>query len=117
MNNEESTMATAPPEEQTPARRARTTPGEPAEVLRGMADQLLEIRVMLDKASRAQQHRELSVARPIGAIVQAVVVGLLAWALSDWVFAVDAGQVLIKLGFAIALQLVALTAFTLMPRD
>lgn len=76
------------------------------EHLRGLRDQL-------DTVMRVRRHREFSVARLVGAILQVVVAGFVFVALADWVFARDVGPILVKLGFAVVLQLAALTAFVL----
>jgi hypothetical protein len=71
-----------------------------------------QMRGGLDATAREQRHREFSLARLVGAIAQVLVVGLVLWALCDWVFN-ELGQVLVKIGFAGVLQLGALTAFLL----
>jgi len=76
-----------------------------------LEERLTQIRDLLDTAEREQRHKEFSAARLTGALAQALVVALLAWALSDWVFALPPETVLVKLGFAAVLQLAALTAF------
>ena len=49
--------------------------------------------------------------------MQALVVGLLAWSLSDWVFQVPAEGLFIKLAFAAVLQLIAMTALLMSKED
>jgi hypothetical protein len=71
-----------------------------------------EMRGGLDATVREERHREFSAARLIGSIVQALAVGLVLWALSDWVFG-ELSQVTIKLGFAGVFQMGALTALLL----
>jgi len=72
-----------------------------------------EVRAAMDTTVREHRHREFSAVRLVGSITQALVVGLLLWALSDWVFEEPPGAVLTKLAFATVLQLAALTAFLL----
>ena len=82
-------------------------------VLRQIEQSLDEIRGRVDTATRAHRHREFSVARLIGALLQALVVGFVIAALADWAYqAPPAGQ-LVKLAFAGVLELGALTAFVL----
>ncbi|MBN2447949.1 MAG: hypothetical protein JXO22_14550 [Phycisphaerae bacterium] len=99
-------------------------PATPAELIAGADEalnrierRLCEIRVLLDQEHRQEQHRELPVTRLLGAVLQAFVVGLLAWACSDWVFQTASDRILVKLAFAAVLQLTALSAYVLMPRD
>lgn len=109
--------------------------GSPADALRGLADPdrtrgadrdealrhiegaLDDIRTALDAHLRERQHRDFSLARFAGAISQAVVIGILAWAASDCFFGIAGETILIKLGFAGVLQLVAMTAFVLAGRE
>ncbi len=99
-------QAASPP--QAPARR----PGR--EELLGTLERLErtldEMRGGLDATAREDRHREFSLPRLIGAILQVLVTALVLWALSDWLFG-ELNQVLIKIGFAGVLQLAALTAF------
>ena len=71
---------------------------------------LEEIRGALDASARDRGYKEFSPTRLIGALLQALVVGLLAWALSDWIFQLPSEALFIKLAFAMVLQLTALTA-------
>jgi hypothetical protein len=74
---------------------------------------LQDIRAALDADIREQRHREFSPVRLVGALCQSLVVGLLLWALSDWIFGEPVGYLQIKLAFAAVLQLIALTGFLL----
>jgi hypothetical protein len=85
--------------------------------LRRIEHVLDEMRNLLDTTQREQQHRVFSPARLAGAILQALVVGLVAWALSDWILAAPAGPLQIKLAFAAVLQLIVLTAFASARQD
>jgi len=80
-------------------------------VLERMERVLSETRGRLEAAERSQRHREFSLARFAGALLQAVVVGLIIGALSDWAYEAPPAQQLVKLAFAGVLQLAALTAF------
>ncbi len=73
-----------------------------------------EIRGRLDVLDRERRYGTFSVARLAAAVLQAIVVGFFLAALADWLFysdPVQAGAVLVKLGFAAVLQLAALTGF------
>jgi hypothetical protein len=72
-----------------------------------------EIRRTLQNTAREQRHREFSPARLIASVLQALVIGMVLWALSDWVFEEPRESLLVKLAFAAVLQLGALTGFTL----
>ena len=72
-----------------------------------------ELRRLQAASVREHRHREFSPARLFGSILQALVFGLMLWALSDWVFAAAREPLFVKLGFALVLQLGALTAFIL----
>jgi hypothetical protein len=72
---------------------------------------LAQIRGTLNAATRDEAHRELSIGRTIGAVIQVVVAGLVALALLDWLLDAPAGGLYIKLAFAGVLQISALTAF------
>ena len=111
-------------QQQDEAKHPPPDPATPAEIV-ASADESLdrierrlsEIRVLLDQEQRQHQHRDFPLARLLGAVLQALVVGLLAWACSDWVFQSDSDRILVKLGFAAVLQLAALSAYVLMPRE
>ena len=64
----------------------------------------------LDAAARDSEHRDFSIGRLIGWILQVIVVGLVALALLDWLLQASVDSLLIKLAFAAVLQLSALTA-------
>jgi hypothetical protein len=72
-----------------------------------------EIRRTLQNTAREQRHREFSPARLIASVLQALVIGMVLWALSDWVFEEPRESLLVKLSFAAVLQLGALAGFTL----
>jgi hypothetical protein len=93
--------------------RGAEPPGSPARL-----EHLLgEIRALLEQQQRVHRYREFSPARLLGALTQAFVIPMTLWALADWALAADHQAVLVKLGFAAVLQLMALSAFVLMPRD
>lgn len=75
------------------------------------------IRGAVAPLSRERQHKEYSPARLAGAVLQSVVVGLGAWALSDWLFRMPVEGMYVKLAFASVVQLMALTAFVASQRD
>jgi len=81
--------------------------------LRRIVQLLDEIRGRLDIDARARRHRQFSLARLLGALLQALVVGLVIAALADWVYGAALGAQLVKLVFAGVLQLGALTAFVI----
>jgi len=78
-----------------------------------------EIHGKVDADARDRVHRPFSLAWLIGTLIQVLAVGLMVLALLDWVFQPPKAdiQVLIKLGFAIALQLITLTAFVIARED
>ncbi len=78
---------------------------------------MTEIHSVLDERARSQRHREFSIARLVGGLAQALVIGLLAWAVSDWGLQAPMEALLVKLGFAAVLQLVTLTAFAAALRE
>ena len=86
-------------------------PPDPAVTLQHMDKLLAQIRGTLNAATRDEAHRELSIGRTIGAVIQVVVAGLVALALLDWLLDAPAGGLYIKLAFAGVLQISALTAF------
>jgi hypothetical protein len=69
------------------------------------------LRAAVDRFAREERHHDFSALRLFGAVAQALVLGLLCWALSDWIFGVDKSVLMTKLGFATVLQLIAMTAF------
>lgn len=77
---------------------------------RRMEQLLAEIRAHLDARARESRIREFSLPRLAAALLQALVVGLIVWAASDWVFAVDPASLWIKLGFAAVLELGVIAA-------
>lgn len=79
--------------------------------LQRMEARLAEIRTSLEQVTRERRHKEFSPARLVGAILQVLVIGLVGFALLDWVFAADASAILVKLGFGLVFQMAALTAF------
>ena len=73
----------------------------------------------LDADARDRTHRPFSLAWLIGSLLQVLVVGLIVLAALDCIFQTPRFevQVLVKLGFAMALQLITLTAFILGRED
>lgn len=69
-----------------------------------------EIRAVLDAGAREERYKEFSLPRLIAPLAQLGALALLLFALLDWVFGREVGWLLAKLGFACAVQLVALTA-------
>lgn len=86
-------------------------PPEVAPAFERMERLLRQIRGALDTAAREAKYRDFSPLRLAGAVLEVFVAGLVVMALLDWIFAAPAGSLLIKLAFAIVLQLSALTAF------
>jgi hypothetical protein len=72
-----------------------------------------EIRGRLETTARAQQHREFSLPRLLGALCQMLVVGLVGVALADWTYQGPSARLLVELALAGVLQLGALTAYVL----
>lgn len=81
--------------------------------LRRIEALLQELRAHAESVARPRRHREFSLARLFGAILQALVVGLIIAAAADWAFQAPLGSQLVKLVFGGVLQLGALTAFTI----
>lgn len=112
----ESRAAAAPhvgPEDAPPHNDART---DPRALLRHIDAALNDIRANLDALARDRERRDLTAGRLTGAVAQSLVIALLAWAASDWIFGVAFETLATKLGFALVLQLLALTGF-LLSRD
>ncbi len=75
-------------------------------------EQLLgRIHGTLDAGARERQHRELSYARLLGAILEVIVAALVALALLDYLLHGAVNSLFVKLAFALVLQVAALTAF------
>jgi hypothetical protein len=81
------------------------------DVLERMEGQLRHLHGQFDNTERERQHQHFSAARLIGAILQALVLGLVIAGSADWVYGSPVGPLLVKLGFAAVFQLGALTAF------
>jgi hypothetical protein len=79
--------------------------------LRRIERMLDEIHGAFETSARAHHFHHFSLARLSGALLQSLVVLLIVFALSDWVYAASEGKQLVKLAFAGVLQLGALTAF------
>ncbi len=79
--------------------------------LERMEKLLSQIRGALDAAARAGKHREFSLARTTGWVLQVIVAGLVVLALLDWLLQAPVDSLFVKLAFAVVLQLSALTAF------
>jgi len=75
-------------------------------LLTGMSDRL-------DTLTRERRHREFSLTRLIGWVLQWLVVGFAIAALADWAFQAELGKQIVMLMFAGVFQLSALTAFLL----
>lgn len=75
-----------------------------------------EIRGLLDARQREDWRKDLTVWRVIAIVLEIIVVGLIVLALFDGLLQAPLGAAILKLAFAMALQLVALTAF-LAPRE
>ena len=103
----------ASPAEQTDASAEGTPTSEILGALERLEHLLVGVRSVLDAQVRESRHREFSPARLLGSLLQALVIGLLLWAVSDWAFGEPSEVLLIKLAFAAVFQLVALTAFVL----
>lgn len=110
---EHATETAAPRAESLPSGGRRSPAGDILAALERLEQVLGRMRSALELRVREERHLEFSPARLIGAVVQALVVGLVLWALSDWVFAEPPVALLTKLAFAGVLQLGALTAFML----
>lgn len=72
-----------------------------------------DLRSLVSSTVREKRQYEFSLARLFASISQALVAGLLLWALSDWVFGEPHDALLVKLAFAAVLQMSALTGFLL----
>ncbi len=83
------------------------------QTLRRIERTLTEARGLLESQVREKEHREFSVARLLGALLQVLVVGFFISALADWVYQKPAADLLVKLAFAAVVQLGALSAFLL----
>ena len=101
---------------ETDARSAPEPPAQPADgllalqrierLLTGMSDRL-------ETLTRERQHRDFSLARLIGWVLQFLVVGFAIAAVADWAFQAELGKQIVMLLFAGVFQLGALTAFLL----
>ena len=101
------------PEETVKVSVQRTPTDELLARLRHIEELLEELRRTVIATVREHRHQEFSLARLLGSILQALVAGLLLWALTDWVFGEPRDVLLTKLAFAAVLQLAALTGFVL----
>ena len=113
MNLDESDSLFTETPEAPDSARGPTSGEDVLTVLQRIEQGLAEIRRSLDGMARERRHREFSPARLIGSILQAFVVGLVLWSVSDWVFGEPRDALLVKIAFAAVLQLGALTAFLL----
>jgi hypothetical protein len=110
----ESPNREAPPERLPPGPQPLHPPGpteELLQILRRIERQLADWPARQAASVPPRRRRELPLARLVGALLQALVVGLIVAALSDWAFEAPPGNLLIKLAFASVLQLGVLTAF------
>lgn len=77
-----------------------------------------EIAVALDLLARERQHKTFSPIRLVGGVVQVLALALLVLAAMDWLLALQIRPAMwAKLVFAVALQLLALTAFFVAQRE
>jgi hypothetical protein len=90
-----------------PGPMPRSDPDNP---FRRMEQLLAEIRAHLDASARETRIRQFSLARLAAALLQALVVGLVVWSLSDWLFAMEPAGLGIKLGFAAVFELGVIAA-------
>lgn len=108
--DERHTPAAAQPDSPEPAPPPRDADEPPAVTLQRIEHLIESIRGLLSAAEREQRYREFSIARLVGGIAQAAVVGLLCFAAADW-FSDAPIPALFKLVFALVLQTGALTGF------
>jgi hypothetical protein len=81
-------------------------------------EQLLgQIHGALDAGVREREHRELNYARLIGGVLQVIVAALVALAVLDLLLHGVVNALIVKLAFAMVLQLGALTAFVISRKD
>jgi hypothetical protein len=110
-------MSETPEPSRSPAEASAPRAAEDADrvvgALQRIERQLDAIRGRLESDDRAGQYRHFSLARLIGALLQAMVVVLILASLSDFVFQAPIANLIAKLSFATVLQLGALTAFTI----
>lgn len=111
LRGDESGLRAAEPNAALDAVESPDPPPDPAVTLQHMEKLLGQIRGTLNAATRDEAHRELSVGRTVGAVIQVVVAGLVALALLDWLLDAPAEALYVKLAFAGVLQVSALTAF------
>lgn len=97
--------------------RDEAAASDAVKTLERMERVLGEIRGALDASAREERHKEFSPIRLVGAIVQVIVVGLLGLAVVDWIFEASFDTQFVKLAYAAVLQLTALTAFVVAPRE
>ena len=72
---------------------------------------LKKIHDALDARAREEEHRDWSYLRTAGVILEIIVGGLVVLALYDWILYGPVNTLVVKLAFAMVLQLAALTAF------
>jgi hypothetical protein len=103
--------------EEDPGDAPRTDgPGDAASSLHRIESLLREVRDGLDLLARERQHQEFSATRFVGAVLQAIVIGLVIAALASWVYSDTPSNTLIKAVMAGVFQLGALTAFVVSAR-
>jgi hypothetical protein len=118
-NRSTTPRADRPPEEvppdEAPAREPAgpAAPPDTASTLSRLEKLVEEIRSGLDARLREQAHKDFSAAWLAGAVLQVLVVGLVVMAGLDCLFQSPVGRPMLKLAFALVLQLMALTAFVL----
>jgi hypothetical protein len=100
-----------------PPRAPARLPEDVTRTFERMEQLLGRIHGALDAGVREREHRELSYARLAGAILQVIVAALVALALLDWLLHGVVNSLIVKLAFAMVLQLAALTAFVISRRN
>lgn len=75
-----------------------------------------ELRDLISAQTHEAEHREFSFAWLAGSMLQVLVVGLVVLALLDWLLANPGTDLITKLAFALVLQSIAHTAFSVARR-
>jgi hypothetical protein len=94
--------------EEAESKKPDGLPPDVLATLQQMEKRLTQIRGALDAAARDGAHREFSLWRIAGSILQVIVAGLVVL---DWLLQAPVDSLTVKLAFAAVLQLAALTAF------
>ncbi len=107
-------IPTAPRETDTrSAPEPASQPADPPLALQRIERLLTGMSDRLETLTRERQHRDFSLARLIGWVLQFLVVGFAIAAVADWAFQAELGKQIVMLLFAGVFQLGALTAFLL----